>query len=360
MRAAVVRPGHPGSIHVTERPMPRVAPGSALVRVLDLGIDGTDRDINRGEYGEAPEGRSDLVVAHECVGEVVAVSPGVSGLEPGETVVATVRRPCAERCPNCAAGEYDHCLTGHYLERGIKGLDGYASEFFVEAPEYLIRVPDAIRSVAVLLEPFSIAQKAMREAFQVQSRMTWQPEQALVIGAGSLGLLVALGLRLRGFDVAVTDRVPPDHLKAQRVGEIGARYVDARSTPLLSLRQSLGPFDLIIEAAGDSQSVFESLQVLGNNGILVTLGLSTSRGNLTIPADVLNLERVLENLTVLGCVNSHRKDFEQGAVDMLAAEERFPGWLGRLITRRLPLAEITSAMDRSPEDIKVVVTMASF
>lgn len=359
MRAAVVRPGHPGSIHVEERPSPQISPGMVLVRVLELGIDGTDRDINRGEYGEAPDGRSDLIVAHECVGTVAAVSPGISGLEPGETVVATVRRPCAERCPNCAAGEFDHCLTGHYLERGIKGLDGYASEFFVEAPDYLIRVPDAIRSVAVLLEPFSIAQKAMREAFQIQSRMAWLPKQALVIGAGSLGLLVTLGLRLRGFEVAVSDLVSVDHPKARRVGDLGARYLDARATPLISLRQNLGPFDLIIEAAGDSRSVFESLHVLGNNGILVTLGLSTARRNLTIPADVLNLERVLENLTVLGCVNSHRKDFEQGVADMLVAEERFPGWLGRLITRRLPLAEIKAAMDRDPEDIKVVVTIAS-
>lgn len=358
MRAAVVRPGLPGSIHVEDRPAPPLSPEQVLVGVLEVGIDGTDRDIDRGEYGEAPDGRSDLIVAHESVGTVAEVGSGVSGLLPGDTVVATVRRPCPERCLNCAAGEFDHCMTGHYLERGIKGLDGYASDYYVEAPEFLVRVPDALRSVAVLLEPLSIAQKAIREAFHVQSRMTWQPRHALVIGAGSLGLLVALGLRLRGLEVAVIDRVPPDHAKARRVEELGARYFDLHVAPLITLPRTLGPLDLIIEAAGDSKTIFDSLQILGNNGILVTLGLSTTRGNLTIPADVLNLERVLENLTVLGCVNSHHKDFEQGAADMLAAEQRFPGWLDGLITRRLPLADISAAMGRSPEDIKVVMTLA--
>lgn len=336
MRAAVVLPGHPGSLRVVERPTPLLSPGRVLVRVLELGIDGTDRDIDRGEYGEAPLGRSELVVAHESLGVVAEIAAGVSQFEPGDMVVATVRRPCAEHCLNCAAGEFDHCMTGNYLERGIKGLDGYASDFYVEAPEYLVRVPDRLRSVAVLLEPFSIAQKAIREAFHVQTRMVWQPRQVLVIGAGSLGLLVALALRLRGLAVMVGDRVPSGHVKARRVEELDARYVDLKARPLSSLREETGAFDLIVEATGDSQTVFDGLQNLANNGILVTLGLSTTRGSLTIPADLLNMERVLENLTVLGCVNAHRKDFERGAADMLLAEDRYPGWLSRLVTRRLP------------------------
>lgn len=355
MRAAVVQPGLPGSLHVEDVPPPALEAGQVLVRVLEVGLDGTDRDIQRGEYGLAPPGRQNLVIAHESVGTVVEVAPGVTDLSAGDTVVATVRRPCPERCLNCAAGEFDHCATGHYLERGIKGLDGYASELYAERPEYLVRVPAELRSVAVLLEPFSVALKALREGFHVQSRMAWRPVRALVIGAGSLGLLVTLGLRLRGLEVAVLDLVAPEHPKARRAVELGARYLDGHAVPLTSLCSVLGSLDFIVEASGDSKTVFDSLPLLENNGILVTLGLSTAQRSLTIPADAINFERVLENLAVLGCVNSHRRDFERGVAEMAQAEERFPGWLGSLISRRVGLSELPEAMSLGPEDIKVAM-----
>ncbi|HEY9855367.1 MAG TPA: glucose 1-dehydrogenase [Stenomitos sp.] len=358
MRAVVVQPLQAGSVRLAEVPPPVLQRGQALVRVLEVGIDGTDRDISMGEYGEAPPGRPTLVMAHESVGIVERVAEDVSAVAPGDLVVATVRRPCAERCPNCAAGEFDHCVTGHYLERGIKGLDGYASECYAEDPAYLIGVPSSLRSVAVLLEPLSVAEKALREAFAIQARMVWQPGLSVVAGAGSLGLLVAMALRLRGVEVVMIDLLPEDHPKARRAVELGARYVDGRTTGLSTFRQRFGPIDLVVEATGDSRTVFEGLPILGNNGILVALGLSTTARALTIPADAINLERVLENLTVVGCVNSHRRDFEQGLVDMGRAQERFPGWLERLISRRVRLDEVAHALERRPDEIKVVLTIS--
>jgi threonine dehydrogenase-like Zn-dependent dehydrogenase len=334
-------------------PDPELRAGQVRVRMLEVGLDGTDADIHRGEYGMAPAGRLHLVLGHEGLGRIQESEE--PGLEPGDLVVPMVRRPCPERCLNCRSGEPDMCLTGEFLERGIKGLDGFASTMIVEEPAYLMRVPEALRPVAVLLEPLSVAEKGIREAFRVQERLVWHPRKALVIGAGSLGLLAAFALRLEGLETYVLDRVPQDHPKARRASELGCTYLEGDAVDLRRLDARVGRLDLIIEATGVSAMLFQAMYGLGTNGVLVSFGLSTAGRQLTIPADALNSGFVLANKVMLGSVNSQARDFLKGIDHLGMGMERFPGWLEGLISRKVPLEQAPMALRKDPGDIKVVL-----
>src|SRR5438046_2172369 len=96
MKAIAVYPGKPNSIHLTDLPKPELGDvpsgRGVLVRLLRCGVDGTDKEINAAQYGRAPEGYDFLVTGHENFGHVEAVGPNVTELQPGDYVVATVRR----------------------------------------------------------------------------------------------------------------------------------------------------------------------------------------------------------------------------------------------------------------------------
>src|SRR5205823_7707305 len=187
---------------------PERSDGECLIRVLEVGIDGTDREIDQGEYGAPPDGADRLIIGHESIGEVVEVGPKAVGRRKGDVVVATVRRPCPERCVSCSAGEYDFCVTGNYQERGIKQLHGYLAEWYAEQPQFLIRIPPELQSVAVLLEPLSIVEKAHRQIHTIQERLRWRPSRLVITGTGSVGLLAAVLGRLQGLEVLFSRGVP--------------------------------------------------------------------------------------------------------------------------------------------------------
>src|SRR5438094_7321042 len=213
MRAIAVTPAKAGSAQQLELPKPRLETGMALMRVLEVGIDGTDTEINNGEYGEAPPGSYVLVIGHEALSVVDAVGEGVQGFAPGDLVVSTVRRP--DTCPNCQAGESDMCLFGKYTERGIKGAHGYMGEYYSETPAFMVKIPSALRPFAVLLEPLSIVEKATFQAWRIQERMLWEPKRAVVLGAGPIGILGTILLRLPGLDVHVYAKSPSDTVQGR-------------------------------------------------------------------------------------------------------------------------------------------------
>ena len=209
MRAIAVRPRVEGSIHTRDVPRPSVSDvpdgQGVLVDVVRVGICGTDREIGEGVFGSVPEGDDYLIIGHECLGRVVEVGPGVANtLAAGTFVVPTVRR--AGDSPWDRIGMYDF-TTDPPIECGINRRHGFLTESFVEDAAFLIPIPDALGSVGVLLEPMSIAEKGLAQADEVQHRLRiWQPNRAAVIGAGTIGLLVALSLRLRGVEVTVLSR----------------------------------------------------------------------------------------------------------------------------------------------------------
>ncbi len=358
MAAIAVTPRQPGSARRVELPVPPLGSGMVRVRVLEVGIDGTDTEIDRGEYGEAPEGEDVLVIGHEGLGRVEAVGDGVTGFKAGELVVATVRRP--DGCPNCQAGESDMCLWGGYTERGIKGAHGYMAQYYSESPDYLVRIPEAIRSFAVLLEPLSIVEKAIGQGWKIQERLAvWDPRRAVVLGAGPIGLLATILLRLRGLDVHVFATTPPGDYRSRVIDSLGAHYHSVQDHPITGLRDQLEQIDFILEATGVSAVAFQAMAALGNNGVLCLTGVSAGMRQITIPGDVLNLGMVLGNRTVFGSVNANRRYFESGVRHFQEAEETWPGVFQKLITRRVRFAEYRSALDRRPEDIKTLLTVAA-
>ena len=339
MKALGITPRAPHTarlVDLAEPALEEVPDGrGVLVQVLEVGVDGTDKELHLGEYGAAPEGYDFLVTGHESLGRVLAVGPNVSELQPGDYVVATVRRPGHSIYD--AIGTYDMTSDDTYYERGINLRHGYTTERYVDDPEYLVKVPPGLRHIGVLLEPMSIVEKGIQQAYEIQRRLkVWQPRRAAVMGAGPIGLLAALVLRLRGLDVSVLARTAPPNAKSELLQVIGARYISTKETALEAAAQAHGPFDLIFEATGVSSIVFDAAQVLGKNGVLVLSSITGGKKTTEVQSDKLNLDFVLGNKVMFGTVNAHRGYFEQGVLDFALAEVSYPGWLARLLSHPVP------------------------
>src|SRR5207302_1178235 len=335
MKAVAVFPGKANSAHLAalDKPSLDSIPNGrgVLVRVLRVGVDGTDKEINAAEYGAAPKGYDFLVTGHEGFGVVEKVGPNVSELKPGDYVVATVRRP--GKSIYDLIGASDMTTDDTYYERGINLLHGFLTEFYVDDAEYIVKVPRGLRDVGVLLEPFTVVQKGITQAYEIQRRLrVWRPRKAAVMGAGTIGLLATLVLRLRGLEVTTFGLAAKPYLNSDLIEALGARYQSTRELSILDGAKKYGPFDLIFEATGASPVVFDGMQALGKNGVLVLSSVTGGDRKIEVPADRINLEFVLGNKVMVGTVNANREYFESGVRDLSQAELEYPGWLNRLLT----------------------------
>jgi len=322
-------------VHLAELAKPSVSDVASgrgvLVRVLRVGVDGTDKEINAAEYGAAPDGYDFLVIGHEGFGQVEEAGPDVAYLRPGDFVVVTVRGPGKSLYD--AIGLQDMTTDNEYFERGLNLRHGYLTEYYVEDEEFIVKIPQGLRDVGVLLEPMTVAQKGITQAYEIQRRLkVWRPRKAAVMGTGTLGLLAALVLRLRGLDVTAFGRTPAPYLNARLLDAIGARYVNTAERSITAAASEHGPFDLVFEGTGSSAVVFESMQVLAKNGVLVLTSITGGDRRLEVPADRINLEFVLGNKVMVGSVNASRENFEAGVRDMSQADAEYPGWLRQLLT----------------------------
>jgi glucose 1-dehydrogenase len=335
MRAIAVLPGKANSLHLVELPKPSVddVPDGrgVLVRILRCGVDGTDKEINAAEYGRAPEGFSFLVPGHENFGQVEAVGANVTQLRPGDYVVATVRRPGTSLYDRI--GTSDMTADDECFERGINLRHGFLTEYYVDDPEYIVKVPAGLKHSGVIVEPLSAAEKGILQAYEIQRRLhLWRPRKAAVLGAGTIGLLATMILRLRGLEVVTFGLTPKPYLNADLIEALGARYLSTRVMPLREAAPLFGPFDLIYEATGFSPLVFEAMDVLGKNGVLVLASVTGGERKVEVPADKINLNFVLGNKVMVGTVKGNRDYFEAAVRDLALAEAEFPGWAARLLT----------------------------
>ena len=335
MKAVAVIPGKPDSVHIADLPKPSVdeIPGGrgVLVKVLRVGVDGTDREINAAEYGAPPAGFDFLVIGHEGFGQVEAVGSNVTEVRPGDYVVATVRRPGGSIYD--LIGTNDMTTDDTYFERGINRRHGFLTEYYVDDAEFIVKVSQGLRDVGVLLEPMTVVEKGIAQAYEIQRRLrVWRPQRAAVMGAGTIGLLATLVLRLRGLQVTTFGLSRKPYLNSDLIQAIGARYESTADVPILDGARNYGPFDLIFEATGYSPIVFDCLQGLGKNGVLVLSSVTGGDRKVEVPADKINLEFVLGNKVMVGTVNANREYFELGVRDMAQAEAEYAGWLERLLT----------------------------
>jgi glucose 1-dehydrogenase len=333
MQGLIVQPGTAGSAHVGEVPDVKAAANEVLLRVLEVGVCGTDREISQGIFGAAPAGEKLLVLGHESLS---VVEQDGHGFTRGDHVTATVRRSC-DHCIACEQGEPDSCLTGDYSERGITRLDGFARELVAEDATQLIPIPRSLGRLGVLAEPSSVCARAIRHARAIGNRQPWQLRRALVIGAGAVGMLSTFLLRLEGLDVWTASLEPSNAL----VEAIGAHYVPTGGSDL----KELGGFDLVVECAGDAQTMANSLGLLGRSGVACLLGIDPRKQQVALDGPTIGVDAVLENRVLFGSVNAQRQDWV-AAVDGLArAHERWPDELAQLVSLRVPLDHFAEAFD---------------
>jgi threonine dehydrogenase-like Zn-dependent dehydrogenase len=346
--ALLTEPGRPGTTRVDEVEPAAAGDALVLVRPLEVGVCGTDREISHGLFGVAPEGEGALVLGHELLGVVAADAHGFSR---GDLVTATVRRSCG-RCPACAAGSPDSCLTGEYSERGITRLHGFAREVVAEAPDELIPIPAALGRLGVLTEPASVCARAIRHARAIGGRQPWELRRALVIGAGAVGMLATYLLRLEGVEVWTASLEPSSPLAEAS----GARYVSTAEAALATLRHETGGFDLVIEAAGNAQLAAETLGLLRRSGVACLLGIDPRRQTVGIEGSMLALDVILENRVLFGSVNAQRQDWVAAVAALDAARRRWPDALESFVGLRVPLDRFQEAFDHRGSKATLVLS----
>lgn len=360
-------------VTVADIPAPELTrPEEALICVLSVGLDGTDREIVQDRYGVLPTGAERMVIGHELLG-VVAQAGASSGLSVGQLVTALVRRPCGRpSCVPCGAGQQDFCESGTYTERGLRGADGFMCEYVVEHADYIVPIPDRCAPYGVLVEPQSIVEKVWNEVALIQKRVKWRPKTALVTGSGPLGILTALTCRSMGLETHVWSRSGPESVNARFVRQCGAYYheADDAATPsdpgdrlfasgldAFAARRGIRP-DMIWECSGHPPLAFESMKLLNPNGVLAILGVTSGNGRMNIPCDLLNQEIVLKNKCIIGSVNASRADFETAIARLETIERQFPGMLAGLLTERITMERVPH-LDFADIAVKAVVDIAA-
>lgn len=343
MKAITVEPKQPGTAQYEDMPEPEVSEGSVLVEAVAVGVCGTDVEIVEGKYGWAPPGAKRLVLGHESLGRVIDPGPR-SSLKKGDLVVGIVRRPDPVPCPNCAVGEWDMCTNGQYTERGIKEIHGFMSERWRTEPEYAIKVDPSLGILGVLLEPMTVITKAIEKVFLAGQRAYWEPHTVLVTGAGPIGLLAALRLSVRNLDVHVLDRAETGP-KPQLVRDLGATY---HTGSVLDL--DFNP-DIIVECTGVSSVIADSLKKVNAGGIICLTGVGQGGAAERSTADMAAAV-VLKNNVIVGSVNANRRHWYRAGQNLANSDRE---WLSRLITRREKPEDFRLALERKPDDIKVII-----
>jgi glucose 1-dehydrogenase len=364
MKAIAITPGTT-KVNIIDRPEPNLsAPNEIKLRVLRVGICGTDREEASGGRADAPPGQKDLVIGHEMFGQVVEVGSQVKSVQPGDFGCFTVRRGCGE-CPACLNDRSDMCSTGKYTERGIKQRDGYETELVVDQLQYFVKVPKDQVPLGVLSEPTSVAEKAIDETLAVQvARIpgSTDPEkwlagkQVLVAGLGPIGLLAAVALRLRGATVLGLDVVDENTLRPQILKQLGGKYVDGRQTKSSALDDAYGQIDMIFEATGIARVEFDLLGALGINGVYVLTGIPGGDRPLQLDGAALMRQLVLRNQVMIGSVNASRKHFELAVTDLGKAYKTWGKTMEQLITHIVPYPNFADVLEKHPDnEIKAVI-----
>jgi threonine dehydrogenase-like Zn-dependent dehydrogenase len=348
VKAIAVAPGHPETAGVLELPEPARDDGLLLVGTRLIGICGTDREIAIDGYGSPPPGEQRLVLGHELLGDVIEAPDGC-GFAPGDLVVGVVRRPDPLPCAACAADEWDMCITDEFQECGIKEHHGYGSERVRLDPRFAVRLAPALGELGVLVEPTSVVAKAFERAERLAASPGIAPRVALVTGAGPIGLLAALLARQRGLETHVLDRAT-EGIKPALVAALGARY---HAAPVAQL--PIAP-DIVIECTGVGEVVIDATHLAAPSGVIALLGISHSERLGEARLDAFNKELVLANKVVFGAVSAGRRHYDQAAEALADAD---PQWLAGLITTRLSVDAWPAALEKGPQDIKIVIDMTT-
>ena len=369
MRAVGVFPEQQ-RIDLVEHPAPPApGPDAVTLRMDAVGLCGTDREIAAFSYGQPPADCDYLVPGHESLGTVIDVGERVEALRSGDAAVVMVRRPCDDpACAACRADRADFCYTGRFSERGILGAHGFLTERVVEAARYVVPVPRRLADVGVLIEPLTIAEKALIQLYDVQERLPWactvRPgkkahhcHRAVVLGAGPVGLLGAMRLCEAGFETYVYSKEPTDSEKAAVTRAVGGTYISAQDRALAAFTDELGQIDFVYEAAGAARIGFELLARLGTNGVFCFTGVPGRKAPIELDADTIMRRLVLRNQVVFGTVNAGRPAYEAAVRSLDRFMRRWPDAVRRLITARHAIDDTPALLRDGWDGIKHVIQL---
>lgn len=364
MKAIAIKPGK-GDIHLIDKVEPEIEhPNQIKLKVLQVGICGTDREEAVGGRADAPPNEDHLVIGHEMFGQVVAMGKDVKSVQIGDYGVFVVRRGCG-KCYPCLHQRSDMCTTGDYTERGIKESHGFQTEYVVDEEEYLVKVPDHLASLGVLAEPMSVSAKAIDEAQKIQAlrlpgtnERNWlEGRKVLVAGLGAIGLLAAFSLRLRGAEVYGLDIVDEDTNRPQLLKEIGGKYIDGRkvATPLID--DAYGEMHLIFEATGIAKLELQLIDTLGINGIYILTGIPDGERPVCVLGAKLMQQIVLKNQILLGSVNASVAHYALAIEDLEKAQKKWKGAIEKMITTIHPYQEFKATLSHhKTSEIKTVLS----
>jgi glucose 1-dehydrogenase len=368
MKAIAVNPKK-RDVGMIEHPAPTLSSSTEVkFRTLEVGICGTDREICRFDYGNPPQGFEHLVLGHECLGEVTEVGTGVRSMKRGDLVVPMVRRPCPHpQCVPCRNDRSDFCTTGDFVERGIKEYHGFMTEEVVDQEKFLCPVPASLRDVAVLMEPLTVAEKALIQIWKVQQRLHWECpvipgrppahcHKAVILGAGPIGILGAMAFKVAGFDTYVYSRSKAPNPKSELVQSFGVEYISSEEVSPAALEKRLGKIDVIYEAVGTAKIAFDVLQILGLNGVYVFTGIpGHPLPHVMVDAEFIMRNMVLKNQVLIGTVNAGRDAFDAATRDLGIFMQRWPEALRAVITARHDLGKANELLLGKATGIKNVL-----
>ena len=344
-------------------PVEPPGPGEVRCKTLMLGICGTDRDILESTSPACPVGSEFLVLGHECLARVEEVGPEVTDCEAGDLVVPAVRRPRQQ--DNESSGQIrrrvDMVPWGNYVERGIVAEHGFSLPAWIDRPEFLFPVSSEIKDIAVLAEPISVSEKAVREAEQIQNtRLSdeWQRQapRVLVTGLGPIAFAAAIVCRARGWPVTMYGRDDPDSFRAGLVTSFDCDYVHEGAYTWALADVEEDGFDLILECTGNDVVMMKAAGTLASCGILVWEG--STRLPQPCQHNVAEIMRagILRNHVYLGTVNNAPVDMGRALEHLVSQRSRYGSAIRQLVTRQVSVDEsLWHYQNREPQGVKTVV-----
>ena len=352
-------------------PKPQIKESTeVLVRIKQVGLDGTDFNMVNYDSKDIAEDRNEIVLGHEMLGIVAEKGKNVNKLNNGDYVTMTVRRPC-NICPPCLHDQSDMCMTGLFTERGIHKIDGFLTNYVVDDEKYILKLPKGIEKYGIFVEPLSIAEKGIEQIRLIQSRLPWACEHpnhsfegdewggcktAFVIGAGPLGILATCLLRLADVNTYVLERKEENHIKIETIKKLGAKYIDIRKIGIKQAFEIAGDVDIIFEASGASEFAINMIPYMSRSSIYVMTGIPKGELHTTVDAHAILRQIVRYNQVIVGTVNSNIKHFEMAINDIPKINKKFNNILDKLITHHYKLSEYEKYFSfQDSNQLKVVV-----
>jgi threonine dehydrogenase-like Zn-dependent dehydrogenase len=333
-----VTPGRTDSAAIREAPEPSAVSGSVLVQSIAVGFCRTDISLIDGRYGVKPDGADYLILGHEVAGRV-AEAPAAGGLRQGDLVAGIVRHPDPAPCRMCACDRYDLCESDAIVERGIARMDGYGSEWFRSAPEFLVKLDDRLGVSGVLVEPAAVMAKAWEQLNSVAA-----PRNVAVIGAGPVGMLAALLCTRQGVAVHMVDQVDRG-IKPELAKRIGVRYGT-------EIDRAVKDADAVLECTGSSSAVRDVFTYGNSHQVICLTGISSGSRRIDFAVNGGVGSIILDNRTLLATVSARRSHYLAAASALASSDLSV---VAEIITGRWPVADWRKALESGPDRLKSVL-----